>query len=387
VFGPRRLFLVGSTLTGVAGLLGTFAPDFALLVVARIVLGFGTCAGYPAAMYLIRREADRTGQGSPAGVLTILSVASQTIVVIGPTLGGLLIALGGWRLTFAINIPLALAALALGLVRLPRTEVDRSRTAGIDVAGIGLFAATLVTLLLFLMTPRVDRLWLVGLSVVAAVAFALRELRTGDPFIDLRVLAGNGPLLLTYVRALTVALVSYTFLYGYTQWLEDGRGLSATHAGLVLLPMSLIAIGVAALTGRNPQIRAKLMVGQALQVVACALLLVLHADSSIALVLLVTVVLGPPSGLNNLAVQNAVYHQADPARIAASAGLLRSFFYLGAIASSAANGVFFGATADTRGLHHLGLFVLAVSALGLAVTVADRSLARVGRDGRTGPKS
>ena len=55
-YGPRRLFLAGSALVGVAGILGTVAPSLSVLIVARVLLGFGTCAGYPAAMYLIRSE-------------------------------------------------------------------------------------------------------------------------------------------------------------------------------------------------------------------------------------------------------------------------------------------------------------------------------------------
>src|SRR5205823_3983462 len=110
----------GTALVGVAGLVGTFAPSLTVLVVARVLLGFGTCAGYPAAMYLIRSESERTGQDNPAGVLTALSVSAQTVAVIGPTLGGLLIGLGGWRTTFAVNIPMAIAGIALGARRLPR---------------------------------------------------------------------------------------------------------------------------------------------------------------------------------------------------------------------------------------------------------------------------
>lgn len=91
-YGPRRLFLTGTAVVGLAGLLGMLAPQLWVLV-ARVLLGFGTCAGYPGAMYLIRSEARRTGQDNPAAVLTVLAVATQTIAVIGPPMGGLLV---GW---------------------------------------------------------------------------------------------------------------------------------------------------------------------------------------------------------------------------------------------------------------------------------------------------
>ncbi|MGO4429948.1 MFS transporter, partial [Streptomyces sp. MCAF7] len=148
---------------------------------------------------------------------------------IGPSLGGLLIGLGGWRTTFAVNIPLAVAGLILGARRLPKAPPpDPSERGGerirLDLAGMALFAVTLVALLLFLMQPRADRWYLPVLVAVAATGFTVRELRAAEPFIDLRVLGGNRPLVLTYGRTVLAAVVSYVFLYGYPQWLEEGRG-------------------------------------------------------------------------------------------------------------------------------------------------------------------
>ncbi|BCJ35130.1 MFS transporter [Actinocatenispora thailandica] len=388
LYGPRRLYLAGATLVGVAGALGTAAPDLGVLVAARVLLGFGTCAGYPAAMYLIRSEATRTGRDSPAAVLTALAVASQTIAVIGPTLGGLLIGVGGWRATFALNIPLAGASLLLGALRLPRTpprarSADQRLTRLVDLAGMALFAAALVALLLFLMSPAVRHLYLAAIAVAAAAGFAVRELRARTPFIDLRVLGGNAPLLASYARALLAMTVGYAVLYGFTQWLEDGRGLTATGAGLVLLFLSLSSLAVSAVTGRRAEIRGKLVVGALTQLAAGLLLLfAATAGSPIWLLLAIAVVAGVPQGLNNLANQNAVYHQADPAQIGASAGLLRTFSYLGAIVASAANAGFLAHGADTAGLHHLAAFLVCVAALFLLVTLADRSLRRItGRPG------
>ncbi|MFD7919972.1 MFS transporter [Streptomyces sp. NPDC059740] len=382
LFGPRRLFVAGTALTGVAGVLGMLAPHLGVLIAARVLLGFGTCAGYPAAMSLIRSEADRTGRKSPAGVLTVLAVTTQTIAVIGPSLGGLLIGVGGWRATLAVNIPLAIAGLYLGIRRLPPPRPvrrdERHPAAALDLPGMALFATALICLLLFLMNPGGGQWYLPVLTLAAAAAFTRRELRAPQPFIDVRVLGGNLPLLATYARALLAYIVSYAFLYGYTQWMEEGRGLSASQAGLVQLPLFATALVVSTLTGRRQAIRGKLLVGAAGQIAASALLLLLGAHSALWLLVAVVIVLGVPQGLNNLALQNAVYHQADPERMGSSAGLLRTFGYLGAIVASAANGAFFGQRADTGGLHHLAWLILAVSILFLVVTLADRSLARVG---------
>ncbi|MEW1777294.1 MFS transporter [Streptomyces sp. NPDC086777] len=385
MYGPRRLYLAGTGLVGVAGLMGALAPSLGVLIAARVLLGFGTSAAYPAAMRLTRSEAERTGQDSPAGVLTALAVSAQTVAVIGPTLGGILIGTGGWHLVFTVNVPLSAACLVLGVKWLPRTATtgQRQRT---DLPGMALFAVLLVSLMLFLMSPGADRWYLPALTVATAAVFAARELRVPDPFVDLRVLGGNVPLVVTYVRQLLAYTTSYAFLYGYTQWLEQGRGLSASTAGLALLPLSAAALVTATVTGRREAVRAKLVIGSVLQIAGCAALLLVGAGSPVWLLLAVGALLGVPQGLLGLAAQTALYRQADPERIGSAAGLLRTFMYLGALGSSAATAAFYPHRADTGGLHGLALFMLAGSALLLAITLPDRSLARLTPEPRQAPR-
>ncbi|MFF9347113.1 MFS transporter [Streptomyces sp. NPDC014734] len=383
IFGPRRLFLVSTGLVGVAGVVGTLAPNLAVLIASRVLLGFGTCAGYPAAMALLRSEARRTGQDSPAGVLTALAVANQTIAVIGPLLGGLLIGLGGWRATFALNVPLAVVAVVLGLLRLPGEGGSTARSpergriaAGLDLPGMALFAAVLLSLLLFLMNPHLRDWYLLVIAVAASAAFAVRELRAATPFIDLRVLGGNAPLLATYGRALVAYVVAYSFLYGFTQWTEEGFGLSPFRAGLVQIPMFLVAIGVSIVSGRRKGVRGKLLGGALGQMAGCAVMLTITEDSSVWALVLVALVFGLPQGLNNLALQNSVYFQADPERTASSAGLLRTFAYVGSMVASSTAAASFGQRADTGGMHHLAWIMLGAGVLYLLLTLFDRALGR-----------
>ncbi|MEU4166290.1 MFS transporter [Streptomyces sp. NPDC026665] len=421
LYGPRRLYLVGTALVGVAGLLGALSPNLGALVAARVLLGFGTSAAYPAAMHLTRSEAERTGRSSPAGVLTALAVSAQTVAVVGPTLGGLLIGAGGWRTIFLVNVPLSLACLVLGALRLPRTakpgatahpahtkvtatvttaaapataatahpaDTESSEPSasgasgasgtsgarGVDLVGMALFTALLVSLMLFLMRPRAADWYLPVVALVAGAAFARWELRAPAPFIDLRVLGGNGPMLATFLRQFLSYTTAYAFLYGFTQWLEEGRGLHAAGAGLVLLPLSLSGLVVSGATGRREAVRGKLVTGSLVQIAGCLAMLTLGAGSAIWVLAGVGAVMGVPQGLNGLANQNALYRQAEPARIASAAGLLRTFMYLGAMAASAADAAFFPHGADTGGLHHLALFMLAGAVLLLAATLTDRSL-------------
>ncbi|WP_082008055.1 MFS transporter [Microbacterium mangrovi] len=386
IFGVKRLFLAGGALVALAGAIGLFAPTSSSsiwwLVASRVILGIGTCAGYPAAMHMIRAEGRRTGMASPAGILTALAVTTQTVAVVGPTLGGLLIGTWGWRATFAVNIPLGIASVVLGWIFFPRktglepAPADRPR---IDAAGVALFAITMLALLVFLQNISFGLVWLLAVALVAGAAMVSWELRTAEPFIDVRVLGGNVPLLLTYLRSTLTAIIAYTFVYGFTQWLEDGRGLTATGAGLVLLPVFAAGIIASITFGRRPEVLWKLLVGSIAQLVAGVLVLFMTGDSPIWMLVVTMLVLGIPQGLNNLAIQNTLYYQAEPERIASSAGLLRTFMYLGAIISSVVYGNVYGARATTGGLHTLGWVVIGISIVFFLVTVFDRSLRRLGR--------
>ncbi|MFC4116843.1 MFS transporter [Nonomuraea zeae] len=278
-------------------------------------------------------------------------------------------------------MPLSVACLVLGARRLPRSAAlaKDGRGERIDVAGMALFAGVLTAFMLFLMDPEPGRWYLPVLTAVLGAAFVARELRARTPFLDLRVLGGNAPLLATYARQLLAFVTSYAFMYGFTQWLEEGRSLSPSAAGFVLLPMSGAAIAVTAVTGRRPEVRGKLVTGGLVQILGCAALLLIDSASPIWLLAVLGAVVGIPQGLNGLANQNALYAQSDPARMGSSAGLLRTFMYLGALAASAANAAFYRDGATTGGLHDLARLLLAVAVLFLAVTVADRSLRRVGR--------
>lgn len=382
IFGPRRLFLFSTALVGIAGIIGTVAPDLWVLVVARVLLGFGTCSGYPAAMALLRSEAQRTGRDSPGGVLTLLAVGNQTISVLGPLLGGLLIGVGGWRTTFALNIPLSVAAVVLGYLWLPRSAgtgeapIRGHRISQLDLAGIWLFAVALISMLIFLMNPRIDLWYLMLVSVIAGAAFVVRELRSDTPFIDVRVFGGNAPLMLTYLRAIVAYIVSYSFLYGFSQWTQAGRGLSAFHAGLVQIPMFALAIGVSIYSSRRRSVRGKLVVGAIGQIIACLVMLTLTGSSPIWTIVVVALIFGVPQGLNALALQNSVYFQSDPQRTASSAGLLRTFGYIGSMIASSATAASFGQQADTGGMHHLVWVMLGAGILFLLITVFDRTLGR-----------
>ncbi|MER6901682.1 MFS transporter, partial [Amycolatopsis sp. NPDC000740] len=165
-YGARRVLLGGAAVVMVAGIAGMIPISVEWLTGVRAVLGIGTCAGFPAAMAVLRRRADEIGEGVPARVLSVLAMSAQTVMVIGPTLGGVLIMLFGWPAIFAVNLPLAGISLVLTLLWVPKDTPAEKPTERIDVAGIALFSAALLVLLCYLMAPGIGDLWLLAAAIV-----------------------------------------------------------------------------------------------------------------------------------------------------------------------------------------------------------------------------
>jgi MFS family permease len=246
-FGPRRVFLVGIAVVMLGGLLGGIATAMPMLIAARVLIGLGTSAGYPAAMLLIRRRATAAGLEAPPGrVLSGLAIAGAVTVAIGPAIGGLLVGWFGWRAAFLVNVPVTVVAFVMAVAWIAKdSDVVRGRTprdilTRIDVLGVAGFGSAMTALLVFLLSLPEPHWAALGLAVLFGVALVVWELRAANPFLDVRLLASNPALTRTYLRYALSMLGIYVMLYGLTQWLEAAHGLSAYAAGLVLLPMGLL---------------------------------------------------------------------------------------------------------------------------------------------------
>nr|WP_272924275.1 MULTISPECIES: MFS transporter [unclassified Streptomyces] len=378
--GPRRVLLAGLVLVVASGLVGASAPGFGWLFASRALLGIGTSAAYPAAMAVLRDESTRLGTPTPRTVLGRLSFAALGSAAIGPTLGGLLVATAGWRALFAVNVPVAVIAYATALrwipKDIPRGKAPADRKGTLDPLGIMLFTGALSCLVVFLLDLR-HPMWPLLAPVVLLSALLTRwQLRHPHPFVDLRMLGTHHALARTYLRHGLSYLVVYCVMYGFTQWLEEERGYSSLHTGLVMLPMSLAALACSLIGARTKGIRAPLTVAAVLLAAGSALLLLTTDSTPLAVLLLGGACFGIPQGLMGTGNQAAVQQFAPAEAIGSAAGLQRTAQYIGAITASGLIGLAYGQRADDGGLHLMAA-VGAVLALALVVlTVTDRALHR-----------
>lgn len=381
VFGNRRVFLCGLMILLIAGIVGTLAPAFWCLVVSRALIGVGTSAAYPTAMALVRARAAEFGTGVPSRVLGGFSIASQVIAVIGLPLGGVLTGAFGWRAVFFINIPITVIAATWALMSVPRDPTVDVPTPGelvrvVDLLGVALFGGTVIGLLVLLGDLHSPRWWLIAVVAVLAVALVTWERHAGQPLIDVRMLASNGPLMRTYVRQALASLGSYTAMYGISQWMEQSAGYSATQVGLILIPLSAVSIVAARYNSVTERIRTPLVITGAAFIASGIATMVIVDSSSVTVLITMTVLFGLANGMSGYANQATLYLQSPASEIGVASGLYRTFAYLGAIVSSSLIGIAFGSHATDHGLHIVGITIVAIGAVLVVMTIADRRIPR-----------
>ena len=380
VFGSRRVMVAGIVAVAAGGLVGGLGQDLLTLLISRVLIGLGTSCAYPSAMLLIRGRALDAGMEQPPGsVLGGIQITGVATASLGLPIGGLLVSGLGWRAVFFINLPIALIALAAVLAwveadgPLERRDL-REIASRLDVAGIVGFAAAMLALLVFLFQLPRAHWWILALSLALWTANIAWELRAASPFLDVRLLATRPALTNTYVLFGLVMLCQYVVLYGVTQWIEAARGFSESSSGLLLLPMTIVSGIVIALVSRRNMVRGPAIAAAATSLVGSAGILLLNSNAWIGLVAILTLLFGAATGFASAGYQTALYTHAPPEQLGTASGLLRTFGYVGSIASSAITGIVFHHQVSDHGLHLIAWIMIGIS-IGLTIlTVAARNL-------------
>lgn len=260
----RALFIIGLSLFTVTSAVCALAPNTTVLLIGRLVQGVAAGIQMPQVLGLIQQLFQGKERGRAFGLFgATIGVATA----FGPTLGGLMIALGGatdgWRYIFWMNIPLCLAAIALAVWMLPATRTKSHRRLELDPIGVLLFGLAVLALMWpFLFTtgsPADDprRWWLLVAFVLFAAAFVAWERRYAAsgkrpliPFGLFRISSyRNGTLLQTAYFTAAPAMFLLTTLY-----LQGGVGLHPLYAGMVTIGFAL-ASAVSSWIGGNLVVR------------------------------------------------------------------------------------------------------------------------------------
>ncbi|WP_158895097.1 MFS transporter [Amycolatopsis anabasis] len=241
LLGRRRVFLVAVAVFALASLLGGLVDNGALLIASRFIKGLAAAFTAPAALSIITT----TFHEGPARnrAISIFAVFGASGYSAGLVFSGLLTEVG-WRWTFLLPVPIALAALAFAVKLLPTYERDRSG-AGYDFPG-AITGAAGSLLLVFAVVEAPEVGWaaprtLISFAVAAAllVTFVFIEKRSSHPLLRLGILR-SGPLARANLGGVLFFGAYIGFQFVVMLYLQSVLGWSALETALGFLPAALI---------------------------------------------------------------------------------------------------------------------------------------------------
>src|SRR5438105_3906585 len=253
IHGRRGMMLLAIGLFIAGSALCAAAPNMAILIAGRTLQGVGGGGIVPLTQTTI---ADMITPRERGRYQAYMGTSWIVAGVAGPALGGVIAEHWHWSVIFWLNVPLGLLAVLLthhAMKRLPRHE----RPHQLDIVGAALMIAA-ATLFLIMLTSGGTRapwisptiLTLAAASLALGLAFVWWLSRAGEPFLPLTVLQNPviraGTAATSWMMGAVLGLTIYMPLY-----FQVVHKLSATDAGIALIPIVLMTTPGSMLSGRS----------------------------------------------------------------------------------------------------------------------------------------
>ncbi len=242
-FGTKRLYMISIALFMAGSAMSGLAWSAGSIIFFRVLQGLGGGMIMPAGMTILTRAA---GPARIGRVMSIIGVPMLLGPIIGPILGGWLVADVSWRWIFFINIPIGIAALFLAMRILPRDVPQHEQR--LDVVDLLLLSPGLALTIYGLAETNsaggfgaFKVLGPLAAGVLLLAAFVWHALRTKDPLIDLRLFKDR-----TFATSsITLVLVAISVFGSFLLlplYFQVVRGETALQAGLLLAPQGFGAM-------------------------------------------------------------------------------------------------------------------------------------------------
>jgi DHA2 family multidrug resistance protein len=253
-FGYKRLYFIGLFLFTLGSMLCGRASDENMLIMSRIIQGFGAGTIQPLGMAIISREFPPNKRGVALGFWGIAAAAS---VSFGPMIGGFLIDNFSWSLIFDVNIPIGILAMLFTIII--QKEYKNAKLRQFDLVG---FISVTIFLPLSLYALSQGNaatnsagwhatyiLVCAAISLIALAVFITAELTVKEPLLDLRLLMNRNFGISNIILVIfSLGMFGSTFLLPV--YLQNSLGYTALQAGSVFLPVGIIQGITAPISGK-----------------------------------------------------------------------------------------------------------------------------------------
>jgi EmrB/QacA subfamily drug resistance transporter len=314
LYGRKPIFLVGSALFLLGSAASGAAQSMVQLIVFRAVQGLGAGAVLPIVLTIIGDIFDLEERGRVQGLFSGVWGLSS---VVGPTLGGVIVDHFSWRWVFYINVPFGLLSAVLLIISL-KENVERKKP-HLDYIGTLALTGSVVALLFALLQGGTTWAWdslpsigLFAATVILLALFIWEERRAPEPILPL-TLFENPIITISSIGGLILGVVMFGITSYIPLFAQGVQGGTATSAGLTLGPL-LLAWPVAATLSSKIVIRYgyrfTALMGSAMTTAGLVMVMLFNIRTSYLFIAVSMILIGAGLGFSSsayiLSVQNAV---------------------------------------------------------------------------------
>ena len=289
----KRVLVTGIIIFSAASAGGMMAVSMKMLIIMRVIQGIGGAMVLSSNTPILLSAFPPSMRGKALGY----SIGAVYIgLSLGPVLGGILNQQLGWRSIFAFAGGLALIALLIAAIRIPKIPSeggDRS----LDLPGNVLYVCFIVPFMYGLskIGSGPDAYIWIAAGVAFGIGFILRELKTDDPALNISLFRTS----IGYTLSNVAALMNYgaTFAIGYLTsiYLQVVLGYSSQTAGLILIiqpaVMALLTPKMGRLSDKHSPFKMS-SIGMGFCAVGAAFFIFIREDTGVAYIVAALLVTG-----------------------------------------------------------------------------------------------
>jgi len=390
-FGRRKIFLASVILFAVSSMAVGLSPNIYWLIIFRIIQGIGAGAFLPLATGII---SDVFGEKRAPAIGLFVSIFSVG-GILGPNIGGLIIANFSWRWIFFVNVPIGALILLLGARILPGDKPRGVAGRRLDLSGVGLFVGSILVIL-YAMTGWANNPSGVGLvtwlllaaGIILFILFFRHEDAAKYPMIETKLLRWR-PYLAVNIFNFIFGAVAWGLVSFIPYYATVAYNMTPVQEGLLLTPRSVALVAVSAVTSLfivRFRYRLPMIIG--LSLIALSLFwlsrgyhdLVIFGVGfhNLLLLSLIVAVAGIGMGIVNPAANNAAL-DILPEKVAEVAGMRAMFRVIGGVFGTASVTLilsFFPDKAAGMQYIYLGFAFLQLILIPVAFLIPDMALKR-----------
>ncbi|MFH1579302.1 MAG: MFS transporter [Thermoplasmatota archaeon] len=311
IHGRKRVFILGMWVVGIASVLCAIAPSSWILIGARIFQGLGSAMVFGTSIALLTSVYPPQERGKVLGLTVAVTYVGLSV---GPSFGGFLTGILGWRSIFVFILPFAATVIIVASRRLKGEWADAKGEA-FDFGGSVIYALSLTGVILgFSFLPDLLGVTISLAGVAGMGVFVYWESRFQNPVLDMALFRRNKAFAFSNMAALINYSATFAVTFLMSLYLQYVKELTPEEAGLILVAQPVVMAAFSPLAGRlsdivEPQIISS--IGMAISAVGLVLLSFTAEETSLWVIIASLAVLGFGFALFSSPNMNAIMSSVE----------------------------------------------------------------------------